>query len=228
MSLIDYIVLLKFLSKFELEREKPINLFLTLKKSVFETLKNSTENFSNKLLNKAFGNEDGNDEEESKKTYKKNIHPKDINIVKFKAESQFSPINHAFSFLHIVIGIFIFLLFYIICFIVKYLFFRNRMENTFQFIFLFNEINIDQTNLILSINIFKSYLFNKTIPILNEKNNTEEKFIESFINISEEFQRSIIYTSKTKSFLSGEFLEKYKQYLQGDFTELLVFIKFII
>ena len=79
------------------------------------------------------------------------------------------------------------------------------MENTFQFISLFNGINVDQTNLILSINIFKSYLFNKTIPILNEKNKTEEKFIESFINISEEFQRSIIYTSKTKSFLSGEF-----------------------
>ena len=95
-SLINYIVLLKLLSKYELEREKPINLFLTLKKSVFETLKNSTENFSNKLLKKAFGNEDGNDEEESKKTYKKNIHPKDINIVKFKAESQFSPINSCF------------------------------------------------------------------------------------------------------------------------------------
>ena len=113
MSLINYIVLLKILSKFELEREKPINLFLTLKKSVFETLKNSTENFSNKLLNKAFGNEDENGEEESKKNYQKNIHPQDINIVKFKAENQFFYIKNAFSFLEMVIAIFIFLLIYI-------------------------------------------------------------------------------------------------------------------
>ena len=94
------------------------------------------------------------------------------------------------------------------------------MENIFQFILLYDKINVDQTNLILSLNILKSYLFNKTIPILNEKN-TEEQFIGAFLNISDKFQDSILYTSKTNSFLSGTFLEKFQQFLLGDFSELL-------
>ena len=41
--------------KLDNDREKPINLFLTIKNKVFEDLKNSSENFSNTLLNKFFG-----------------------------------------------------------------------------------------------------------------------------------------------------------------------------
>ena len=68
---------------FLIERERPINLFLTLKKKVFESLKNAAESFSNKILNKIFGNEDV--EDESQQDYQTNIEPNDINIVKFKA-----------------------------------------------------------------------------------------------------------------------------------------------
>jgi hypothetical protein len=50
-SIIIIIVFLKLLSIFSLDREKPINLFLTLKKAVFENLKNAAENFSNKIFN---------------------------------------------------------------------------------------------------------------------------------------------------------------------------------
>ena len=63
------------------ERKKPINLFLTIKKKSFENPKISTENFSNKLLNKFFGNEEN--EEESHQDYIANIKPNDINIAKF-------------------------------------------------------------------------------------------------------------------------------------------------
>ena len=69
--------------KLDNDREKPINLFLTIKNSVFEDLKNSAENFSNKLLNKIFGVDE--EEEESQKDFQANIKPKDINIAKFKA-----------------------------------------------------------------------------------------------------------------------------------------------
>ena len=48
-------------------------------------MKQSSENFSNQLLNKLFGNEDDNDEEESQEEYEPNIQKNDINIVKFKA-----------------------------------------------------------------------------------------------------------------------------------------------
>jgi hypothetical protein len=95
-SIAMIIASLKLLAKFSLDREKPINLFLTIKKGVFENLKNCAENFSNKLLNKFFGNDDK--EEESQQEYQTNIKPSDINIVKFKAASNNSSIKKSFAF----------------------------------------------------------------------------------------------------------------------------------
>ena len=218
-SLVILLIFLKLLSKFSLDREKPINLFLTMKKKVFENLKNSAENFSNKLLNKLFGNEDG--EEESQQDYQSNIHPNDINIVKFKAANDnHSSIKNAFSFMEIVVVLSLFLLIYLICFIIKYFNFRERMENINQYISLFNQTNSEQINTVLSLDVFKSYLYNRSIPILNN-NNTLEEFIKVFSTLSNKFQNLILYTSKTSSFLKGEYLQKFKVYLSGDITELL-------
>ena len=50
-------------------------------------MKNASESFSNKLLNKFFGNEDN--EEESQKDYQTNIKANDINIIKFKALNEY-------------------------------------------------------------------------------------------------------------------------------------------
>ena len=69
------------------DREKPINLFFTIKKNVFEDLKNTAEVFSNKLLNKFFGNEEN--EEDSQIEFSSNIKPNDINIAKFKALNEY-------------------------------------------------------------------------------------------------------------------------------------------
>jgi hypothetical protein len=94
------------------------------------------------------------------------------------------------------------------------------MENIFQFISLFDKTNYSQSDFILSINIFKSFLFNGNIPILNVKR-SEEVFFENFICLTDKFENSIIYISKTKSFLSGMYLKKYKKYFYGDISELL-------
>ena len=218
-SIIVLFVFLKLLSRFSLDREKPINLFLTLKKVVFENLKNSAENFSNKLLNKFFGNEEN--EEESQQDYQANIQSNDINIAKFKAANEYnSSINKAFYFITIIIIIFIFLFLYLIYFIAKYFNFVKKMDNINQFILLFDKTNIAKSDFILSIEIFKSYLFDKDIPILNQMN-TRKEFIDTFINLTDKFEDSIIYTSKTKSFLSGNYLKKYEQYYLGDYSELL-------
>lgn len=99
------------------------------------------------------------------------------------------------------------------------------MDNINQFILLFDKTNIAKCDFILSIEIFKSYLFNKDIPILNDIN-TKKEFIDTFINLTDKFEDSIIYTSKTKSFLSGDYLKKYEQYYLGDYSELLD-IKFV-
>jgi len=94
------------------------------------------------------------------------------------------------------------------------------MENIFQFISLFDKTNYSQNNFILSINIFKSFLFNENIPIINVKN-SEEVFFENFICLTDKFENSIIYISKTKSFLSGVYLKKYEKYFYADISELL-------
>jgi hypothetical protein len=94
------------------------------------------------------------------------------------------------------------------------------MENINQYISLFNKTNIEQISTVLSLDIFKSYLYNRSIPILNN-NNTFEEFINVLNTISNKFQHSILYTSKTNSFLKREYLNKFKIYLSGDITDLL-------
>ena len=217
LSFIIIFIFLKLLSKLSLEREKPINLFLTIKRAVFENLKNCAENFSNQILNKFFGIED----EESQQDYQSNIQPNDINIAKFKMANEFnSSITRAFSFINMIIVIFVFILLNLSYFIFSYFDFRNRMKNILNFIFLFDRNNYSQSNLILSINIFKSFLFNKSIPILNFEN-SEKIFFENFINLTIKFESSVTYISNNKLFLTEKYLEVYGKYLYGNFSDLL-------
>ena len=219
-SIILFTLFLKLLSKYSFEREKPINLFLTMKKVVFENLKNSVENFSNKLLNKVFENGEEN-EQESQKEYKINIKKNDINIAKFKAANEYnSSISNICDFMIIIIILFIFLCVNFIYIVASYLSFRKNMESIEQFLILFDNNNIDHSDTVLTLEVFKSFLFNKSIPILkNEK--TINEFILVFLTPTERFENSIINISRRKSFLTDKYLKKYKQYFLGDYSELL-------
>ena len=218
-SIVALIIFVKLLSKFSVDREKPINLFLTIKKQIFENLKNSAENFSNKLLNKFFGNEDNDDE--SQQDYQSNIHPNDINIVKFKAVNEYnSSIKNAFSFLNIIIIIVVFIFVNLYYFLTVHLDYQSRLKSVNQFILLLDKNNLAQSHFVLSLNIFKSYLFNKSIPILN-RSDTKNEFYETFLDLTDKIEDSILFTSKTNSFLSMEYFEKYKEYLLLDFSDLL-------
>lgn len=79
-SFISLFVIRKLIAKFIDDREKPIDLFLTIKKQKFEELKSSSEAFLNKLLNKFFGNEEAEDEMLSDSSI--NIKSDEINIAK--------------------------------------------------------------------------------------------------------------------------------------------------
>ena len=218
-SIVVLFIFIELLSKFSLDREKPINLFLTLKKVVFENLKNSAENFSNKLLNKFFGNEEN--EEESQQDYQTNIQPNDINIIKFKAANEnTASINKAFDFYIIILIITLFLLINLIYFIIKFFYFRQRMTNIQQFVLLFHKTNFAHFSCIQSTDIFISYLYNSSIPISNYKE-TRKVFLGNLIHLSDYLEDSIIYNSKSDSFFSGNYLKKYKQYYLGDYSELL-------
>jgi len=218
-SIIALIIFLNLLSKFSVDREKPINLFLTIKKQIFENLKNSAENFSNKLLNKFFGNEDNDDE--SQQDYQSNIQPNDINIVKFKAVNEYnSSIKNAFSFLNIILIILIYIFINLYYFLVIHIDNQSRHQKVNQFILLLDKNNLAQSHFVLSLNVFKSYLFNKSIPILG-RYDTKNEFYETFLDLTDKIEDSILFTSKTNSFLSMEYFEKYKEYLLLDFSDLL-------
>jgi len=81
-SITSIIIVRSLIFKFIDERERPIDLFLTIKKQKFEELKLCSEAFLNKLLNKFFGNEEAEDEMLSDSSIK--INPDEINIAKCK------------------------------------------------------------------------------------------------------------------------------------------------
>jgi hypothetical protein len=94
------------------------------------------------------------------------------------------------------------------------------MEKIYEFINIYDKTNIANNEFMLTLNVLKSYLFDRTIPILNRQD-TLNVLIEKFLNMSNKFEESIIYISKTKSFLNKNFLDKFEKYLYNDFNELL-------
>ena len=223
LSVLFLLIIWKSLSTFLEDREKPINLFLTIKKKIFEDLKNASESFSNKLLNKFFGNEDN--EEESQKDYQTNIKITDINIIKFKSPNEYKSNGnknkeHLANFLKLII-FFIFLEVYMIF---KYCYSNSNISNIKKYIDVFNLTQCSHVDTILSVDVLKSYFFNKSIPILNiylENTRLEDSpFYNSFYNLTKKFENMVISTSKTDSFLEDKYKTIFSQYLYHDFSEM--------
>ena len=201
------------------DREKPINLFLTIKKKIFEDLKNSSEGFSNKLLNKFFGNEDN--DEESQQDYQANIKASDINIVKFKSRAEGrtnanKDKTHLLNYLKLVIFFAIFLAYMIF----KFTYSDINIKNISKFIDVYEVTQSCHNSTILYVDIIKSYLFNNSIEIL-KNNDTDEVFETTYKSISDGFELMIIETSKTDSFLSGNYRKLFQTYINSDFSEII-------
>ena len=94
------------------------------------------------------------------------------------------------------------------------------MSEINKFISLYQKNAAAQVSIILSIDVLKSFLYDKTIPILNNRN-TKDVFISYFLNISYNFSESIFYGSKEKALLKEKYLNKYFDYQEGNFFELL-------
>jgi hypothetical protein len=209
----------KIMTIFIEDREKPINLFLTIKKTIFEDLKNSSEGFSNKLLNKFFGNEDN--DEESQQDYQANIKANDINIIKFKARNEYkTSVNkdktHLINYLKLVVFFIIFEAYMIF----KFYYSLVNINNIAKFVDVYNVTQNCQTSTLSNVNIVKSYLFNKSIDIYEEGNSTAV-FLRTYQSISDKFEEMIIETSRTDSFLSGQYKDKFSDYINDDFTEII-------
>ena len=210
------------MSKLDVDREKPINLFLTIKKQIFENLKNSSENFSNKLLNKFFGNEEN--EEESQQQYRSNVTSSDINISKLKALNEYkSSINKNNSFLFYFIQL---VIFYIICnafLIIKYFNTIYYYDNIEKFTIVYNSTQFSQIFLLGRINIVRQFFFNESIIILeNNYGENIDNFMLCFLDMTKEFDQALKETSKTNSFLKDDYKKLFKRYIYENFTEIML------
>ena len=223
-SIIFLGIIWKILNNFLEDREKPINLFLTIKKKIFEDLKNASESFSNKLLNKFFGNEDN--EEESQKDYQTNIKANDINIIKFKAPNEYKSTGkknkeHLSNYMKL-IGFFLFLEVYMIF---KFCYNSSNVSNIKKFINVYNVTHFSHVDTILAIDVLKSYFFNDSIPIFNIEINEDiewkvNPFYVNFYNLTKKLEDMLISTSKTDCFLKGDYKKTFSQYLYHNFSKM--------
>ena len=220
-TLIYLFIFWRIMQIFIYDREKPINLFLTIKKNIFEGLKNSVENFSNKLLNKFFGNEEN--EEESQQDYKLNIKQNDINIAKFKSlnedKTSMKKGTSSMSYFGYLLSFFIFFETYII---LKYFNSKEHFSEVFKFVEVYNMTYISYGFLLQGINVIKQYFFNETLPILSpDRSFINISFYFTFFGIDDELANTLLITSKTDCFLKNEYRDLFIKYYYNNFSEII-------
>ena len=223
LSIVFLSIIWNLLSIFLLEIQKPINLFLTIKNRIFENLREASESFSNKLLNKLIGNEDN--EEESQKDYQTNIKDNDINIIKFKAPNDYknkgsNNKKQIRDFIKLVL-FFILIEAYIIF---KFFYSKHYLEDTKKFLDVFNITYYSYVDIVIDIALSKQFIYNRTMPIFYHKNSEkgiDEKspFYSMFYNISTNFEEMIIKTFETTSFLKEDYNETFSIYLYKNFSD---------
>ena len=214
-GIISVYIYYRVLFYISINSEKPINLILTIKKKIFEDLKNSAESFANKLLNKFFGNEDN--EEVSQQDFQTNITFNDINMVKFKSPSTGS--YSCFTFIIQILQLVLFLGIAETYFIFKYVHSMNTFDNINKYIDVYKITKFTDSDIISTIDVVKSFLYNDKILIYEI--DSIEPYISSFYEISNYIEQTIIETSKTECFLKKEYKSKFIDYLYGDFSELV-------
>ena len=219
-SILYLIAFWKIMSKLDRDREKPINLFLTIKKKIFEDLKNSAENFSNKLLNKYFGVDEN--EEESQKDYKTNIKPSDINIAKFKALNEFKSSKKNNSFFSYFINLTIFFFIYIIFSLLKFINTVFYSKDMLKFSQIYNSTQFSQIYSLTNINIIKQYFYNSSIINYNLKREYMIiNFYGCFLRMTDQLEETIKQTSKTTSFLKRDYKALFTKYMYNNFSDIL-------
>ena len=219
-SAVYLIIFYNLMLKLDNDREKPINLFLTIKNSVFEDLKNSAENFSNKLLNKFFGVDE--EEEESQKDFQANIKPKDINISKFKALNDYRLNNKkGTSFLFYFVQLFIFYGIVILILLIKYLNTIFYYKNVKDYIQIYNATNFAEIYIVSVIDIMKQYFYNVSIVNYGFNETTQiNNFLIGFLTLSHYISITIKETSKAEGFLKSEYRDLFIKYFYENFSEI--------
>ena len=218
--IIELFVIWKLISKFIDDREKPVDLFLTIKKKKFEELKSTSETFLNKLLNKFFGNEET--EEESKIEYTSTSKNEDIiMITKFKQKNDYKQsIKNSSEYLFSFIYITLFLTFIEAYMSFKFFYVGYVMSNIKNFDDVFNITHYSESDLIITTNIYKSYYYDSSIPILNSTD-TLSLFYLNTLGISDTIEKLYTKTYETSSFLKGKYLDEFSDRMASDISDIL-------
>ena len=219
-SCIYLFIFYKMMNKLDNDREKPINLFLTIKKNIVEDLKSSSENFSNKLLNKVFGGEES--EEESQQEYKNNINPNDINFAKFKALNELKVLNNNGTvFFSYFVQLAIFYLIINILILIKYIntiFYYQKMENLID---IYNSTYYSHILLITRIDVHKQFYYNSSITNFNlTVDGTFFDYLLCFFNLPNQFEFILKKTSEKNSF-DNEVKNIIKDYFYDNITDVI-------
>lgn len=218
-SLISILIIKKLIGKFVDDREKPVDLFLTIKKVKFEELKYSSEAFLNKLLNKFFGNEETEEEMLSDSAIK--IKSDDINIAKFKQKNDYKQsIRTSSEYLLIFIKILIFFAIFQAYMTFKYVYITYSLKNINYFTTMFNDTQYCQSDLILSLNTAKQYYFNSSIPIYNTTE-TRKVFQNNIIQISNQMETMLKSTYTNSKYIGSDYLDQFMNLTNGNITVLL-------
>ena len=95
----------------------------------------------------------------------------------------------------------------------------SNFDNMNKFINLYNVTAFTDSDVIATIDIAKSFLYNSSIPIYEK--DSIYSFITSFYEITNFIEKTVIETSKTKCFLKGEYKSKFVDYLFSNFSKLV-------
>ena len=210
----------KVMINFVHDREKPINLFFTIKKNLFEDLKNSAEIFSNKLLNKFFGKEEN--EEESQIEYRTNIKANDINIAKFKALNEYKKSINKGGSIMLYLGLLItYFIIYELYIIFKYVKTNSYFSEVSKFADVYNVTQICNNYILLRVNMIKQYMFNETLSNYRLGKQIEFNLKSVFTNMAGPFSKTLFVTTNTKSFLKNDYKQLFRQYLYDDFSTFI-------
>ncbi len=142
-------------------------------------------------------------------------------ITKFKQKNDYKQsIKNSTEYLFAFIYITLFLTFIEGYMTFKYIYVRYVMSNIKNFDDVFNITHYSESDLIITTNIYKSYYYNSSIPILNNTD-TLSLFYLNTLQISDTIEKLYTKTYETSSFLKGKYLDEFSDRMAGNISDIL-------
>ncbi len=219
LTILNCFLLQKFLRIIFIEKEKPLELVLTIKKKVFDSLKSNSDVFLNNLLNKIVGNDDLEQETKSEASLK--IMDNDIVIQKLKNKNHYQKGSGSKADF-ILVYIYYILIFVVIeiFLIIKFVKVKNSLKVYSKYAKVLNSTEYCQLNLVSTCDFLKSFFYDKSIKILN-RTDTEIIIEETIEEISNSFGDMILSVYNNLNYLKKNFEDYFETLLNFNIENVL-------